>query len=249
MHELALGQQRERHDELARREPHVLAVLRRHREVDRDRAPHLLVREHRDRLHAPVPPGRLARQQRREADRDLTRPLLEDLTRPGLHAAPLRLPAALPALALDEDRRRRLRARVDRAAHVVEHALGVAALQHVLHQRRHLQPDLPRIVQEVGDGERILTREQDVVVGPERVLRRGALGGQRGAVGVRVQLADRQVPPDVDEAVQRRAVRDRPVRGGASRGPRSRRTGRARGPTPRPRGRGRGRTEGSDCRP
>ena len=59
---------------------------------------------------------------------------------------------------------------------VVEHALHVALLLHGVDHLRHVQPDLARIVQEVGHGERILTREQDVVVGPERVLLGGAFG-------------------------------------------------------------------------
>ena len=57
-----------------------------------------------------------------------------------------------------------------------------------------------------------------MVVGPERVLGGGALGGQRGAVGVRVLLADRQVPPGVGEAVPSLPQRgDRAVRLGGVR--------------------------------
>src|SRR3954465_10587603 len=56
-----------------------------------------------------------------------------------------RFPLALPALALDEDGGRGLHAGGDRAADVVEHALDVLLVHQVLHQHRHVQPDLPRV--------------------------------------------------------------------------------------------------------
>jgi hypothetical protein len=77
-----LDQQRQRNDALVGRDPQALALRLGHGEVDRHLAAHLLVAEHRDRLHPPVAPRGLVAQQHVGGLRDVARALLDHLARP-----------------------------------------------------------------------------------------------------------------------------------------------------------------------
>ena len=108
------------------------------------------------------------------------------------------------------------RGRVLAAAQLVDEALRV-------------EPELARVVGEVGGPQLALVGEQGVVHLPEAALGGGGLGGLGGELRVRVHVVERQVAPDVANVVAeaRRAARGSPARPGRSRGTRSRRTRRA----------------------
>ena len=65
-----------------------------------------------------------------------------------------------------------------------------------------IEAELLGVADEIARSQRVLVVEKQVVHLPERVLRRGRFGSLRGELGMRVDVVERQVSPDVADVAE-----------------------------------------------
>ena len=87
------------------------------------------------------------------------------------------------------------------AVHVLGDAGRVLPLAQVVPEAVLVEADLPRVRAQLREQQRVLVPDQQVVHLPEPSLRRGGLGGLGCELRVRVDVGERQVPPDVAHVV------------------------------------------------
>jgi hypothetical protein len=102
---------------------------------------------------------------------------------------------------VDEERWRSLNARAQPARYVFLDPRPVATFAQRRVELTDVHPDLTCIAAKVGQLERLLALEEQIVHLPEAILSGGLLGGLGGELGVRVDLAKREMAEDEAEPV------------------------------------------------
>ena len=106
------------------------------------------------------------------------------------------------AAAVDEEGRRAGDAAQVGAVDVLGDAGSTGVVVQVVGEPFDVESELLGVADEVAEGEGVLVVEQQVVHLPERALVGGGLGGLRGKLGVGMDVAERQVPPDVADVAE-----------------------------------------------